>query len=288
MYRCCNFRRFLKLLCIDAFVFVSLYLVAGTSGCMKNDADAGNAAAVRMPIIMYHSITEHPSERYIVSPQELENDLSWLARNGYRSVLAEELADYVSGNAELPEKPVMITFDDGFYNNLYYALPLLEKYDMSAVISVVGSYTAGVAPQDVHNPSYAYLIWEDIKKLLDTGRIEIGNHTYNMHTNAVRKGCMRKSGESEEQYASALTGDVGLLQSLLYEKTGRCPVTFAYPFGYISKESVPVLRELGFAVTLSCYEGINVITDDPECLYGLKRFNREGTVSTEEFMRKLG
>lgn len=287
MYRCCNFKRFLRLLCIDALIFLCLFITAGAIGCFNAEAGSEDENAIAVPIIMYHSVTKNKNEPYIISPENLENDLKYLSQNGYKTIFASQLADYVYNGKLLPEKPVIITFDDGFYNNLYYALPLLEKYDMCAVISVVGNYITSVAPQDVHQPAYAYLIWDDLPELLDSGRIEIGNHTYNMHTSVVRKGCMRKPGESEESYVSALTADVGLLQSMIYTATGYSPITFAYPLGFISDESVPVLRELGFKITLSYYEGVNKITSNPECLYGLKRFNRDGALSTEEFMLKI-
>lgn len=289
MYRCCNFKRFLRLLCIDALVFLCLFITASAAGCFSAGADIEKSSDeyTELPVIMYHSVFDERSERYVVPPQELENDLIWIKRSGYSTVTASQLAEHVENGAELPQKPIMLTFDDGFYNNLHYALPLLEKYDMNAVISVVGSYTDSVAPQDIHKPAYAYLTWDDIVTLLDSGRVEIGNHTYNMHTNTLRKGCMRKSGESEESYVGALSADIGLLQSMLYANTGYTPITFAYPFGYISPESIPVLKEFGFRVTLSCYEGINKITSDPKCLFGLKRYNRDGSLTTEEFMKKL-
>ena len=253
-----------------------------------SSADENSEASVFLPVIMYHSIFDGTPQDYIVTPEQAESDLRWLSSHGYTTVSAQQLCDYTSGIGELPEKPVMITLDDGYYNNLSVYLPLLEKYDMCAVISVVGSYTDHIAPADPHTDAYSYLTWEDIRRLSSSGRIEIGCHTYDMHSlKNGRYGCTRNSDESLEDYIRAFTEDTGMLRTELSENCGIMPIVFAYPFGAISRESLPVLRDCGIRLTLTCYERPNYITRDPECLYGIFRYNRSGLISTEEYMARL-
>ena len=71
----------------------------------------------------------------MLSPAQFESDLKYLKENGYHTVVVQDLIDYVEKGVPLPEKPVMLTFDDGYYNNYYYAFPLLEEYDAKIVIS---------------------------------------------------------------------------------------------------------------------------------------------------------
>lgn len=243
---------------------------------------------VRLPVIMYHSIyTDTPTE-YAVSPRQVESDLQWLKSNGYNTVTAEQVIAYTQNRGNLPENPVMITLDDGFYNNLSVLVPLLEKYDMTAVVSVVGSYIDNDAIKDPHNPKYSYLTWEDIEKLVESDRIEIGNHTYNMHSlYDGRIGCSRNNDESEEEYRKAISEDFQRLQGEIRENIGFYPVVFTYPFGSVSRESLPVIRDSGFLMTLTCREQENYITRDPQCLYGIGRYNRSGLYSTEEYMAKI-
>lgn len=243
---------------------------------------------IRLPVIMYHSIyTDTPTE-YAVSPRQVESDLQWLKSNGYNTVTAEQVIAYTQNRGNLPENPVMITLDDGFYNNLSVLVPLLEKYDMTAVVSVVGSYIDNDAIKDPHNPKYSYLTWEDIEKLVKSDRIEIGNHTYNMHSlYDGRIGCSRNNDESEEEYRKAISEDFQRLQREIRENIGFYPVVFTYPFGSVSRESLPVIRDSGFLMTLTCREQENYITRDPQCLYGIGRYNRSGLYSTEEYMAKI-
>lgn len=286
MYECYNLKRFIRLLMLDAIIF-GLCLIFFFIGkrIILTFADNSGEERVFLPVIMYHSIAETSPGKYVVTPEQVESDLKYLKDNGYTSVTAQQLVDYTNGCGELPEKPVLITLDDGFYNNLYYLLPLLEKYDMYAIVSVVGAYTDNNAVADPHVPGYSYLTWEDINQLLESGRFEIGNHTYDMHSSDNgRKGCSKNSGETCEEYSRLLNEDISLLQSEMLENTGTLPFVFAYPYSYISQESLPVLHENGFLMTLNCYERPNYIIRDPECLYGINRYNRSGAYSTEEFM----
>ncbi|MBQ2752411.1 MAG: polysaccharide deacetylase family protein, partial [Oscillospiraceae bacterium] len=178
--------------------------------------------------------------------------------------------------------------DDGFLNNLTYGLPLLEKYGMKATVAVVGSYSERFSDTPDPNPAYAHLSWDDITELTQSGRVEIANHSYDMHKKEGRKGTRRKFGEDEADYYAALVQDVGKTQSLLEQHCGIVPTAFAYPYGSISRESVAVLQEMGFNVLFTCSEKVNMINGEVDQLLSLGRFNRPKGISTERFMKRLG
>lgn len=249
-----------------------------------------NETEISVPIIMYHSVLKDKNRagKYIVTTQTLENDLKYLKEHNYNSIFVSELISYVYEGISLPQNPIILTFDDGHYNNMEYLLPLLDTYDMKAVISVVGSYTEEFSKKDSHNPNYSYLTWDDISQLQNSGRIEIANHTYNMHESAIRKGCSIKEGESKEEYQGILREDLTLLQQELKSKSNiNPPLTFTYPYGYICKESQKVIEEIGFLASLSCYEKVSKISKDPASLYCLGRYNRPDDLSTDKFMKKI-
>jgi peptidoglycan/xylan/chitin deacetylase (PgdA/CDA1 family) len=246
-------------------------------------------AAVSVPIIMYHSVCPDDSQScsYVISAAQFENDMKYLRERGYTAVFVSQISDFVRSGAPLPEKPVAVTLDDGFYNSLSQVLPILEKYDMRATVSVVGAYAekaSGCADKD---PFYAYLSWDDIRALAASGRVEIGSHSWDMHRLGARRGCAKMPGESGEAYARALESDLGRLQSALKTSSGIAPAVFAYPYGLISPGSADVLRNMGFAAALGCEEKVNVLTGGEAQLYHLGRFNRPAGISTEEFMKKI-
>ena len=289
MYKCFGLKRASRsVIMFMIFIAVCCAIFFSLRSTFSTVAEAAAEKPVPLPVIMYHSVCEKPTADYIVSPSQLESDLIWLKEHGYESVSAQQLIDYTNNTGELPQKPVLITFDDGFYNNLSLALPLLEKYDMCAVVSIVGRYTDDYAPADPHADAYSYLTWEDISKLIASQRVEIGSHTYDMHSRDNRRqGCAIKAGETPEEYAFMLSTDIGLLNTELHDNCGISPVVFAYPFGALCRESLPVLRDNGIKISLTCREGMNYITRTPDCLYGIFRNNRSGLVSTEKYMHEL-
>lgn len=288
MYKCCNVRRFIRLLALDSIIFTICAAFFFIGRILLSYAGASPDTAVRLPVIMYHSVCSRSPAEYSVTPKQLEDDLIWLKSRGYTAVSAAQLCRYTQGIGSLPERPVMLTLDDGFYNNLSELLPLLEKYDMCAIVSVVGTYTDNDAPRDPHISAYSYLTWEDIAELYASGRVEIGNHTYAMHSvSGTRKGCTKLPEETEEQYRQSLGADILLLQQKMKENIGITPYVFAYPFGAVSRGCTPFLKENGFLMTLTCRELPNYITRDPSCLYGIGRYNRSGLCSTEEFMNMI-
>lgn len=239
---------------------------------------------------MYHSILKDParSNKYTITPAVLEEDLKYIKANGYETITISDLISYVYDDKPLPPKPIILTFDDGHYNNYGYLYPLLEKYDMKAVISIVGSYTDKFSETDEANLNYSYLRWKDINELISSGRVEFQNHTYNLHDNTHgRIGAKKKKGESDDEYKKILEEDINKLQNEFKENTGYVPTCFTYPFGGISNSSLDIIKELGFKASLSCEEGINKITKNPNSLYLLKRYNRPSYVSTYNIFKKF-
>ena len=92
----------LGIICIVSFLFIN------------NFSKAQTETSVAVPIVMYHSLLKSKSGNYIVHPETLENDLKYIQSKGYATITMTDLIDYVYNDGELPEKPIIITFDDGY------------------------------------------------------------------------------------------------------------------------------------------------------------------------------
>ena len=252
-------------------------------------ADAAANDSVALPVLMYHSVLKSKNGTYIVSPNQLENDFKRIVAEGYTSVTTKQVIDYVDGIGTLPSKPIMITFDDGHYNNIYYAKPLLEKYGLKAVFNVIGKFSDfSTTSGDIDNPNYSHATWDEIAELANGNVMEIGNHTYNMHNYKPRFGIAQKYGETDQQYVKALRDDIGKLQKILFEYTGKQCRTLSYPFGKYNTIAEQTLIEMGFRIMFTCNEGVSTITrGKPESLYKLKRINRSGKYDVETVMNKI-
>lgn len=245
-----------------------------------------------LPIVMYHHITTNESKagKYTVTEKEFVSDLEYLKTNGYNSITVADLADFVNGKSTLPEKPVMITFDDGFESFYSIAYPRLKQYNMKAVVSVIGSVTEKYSQINDHNINYSNLTWTEINEMHRSGLVEFQNHSYNMHSSekGQRKGISRMSGEDADLYKSRLTEDLLRTQELFSLKCGFRPIAVAYPFGACSKDTTAIIKECGFICTLGCEEKINLISvGNSSCLYNLGRFNRASGVKSEDFFEKI-
>ena len=225
----------------------------------------------------------------IITPEQFENDIKYLYSRGYNTVSIEQLIGYVEHDEELPENPVLLTFDDGCYNNYAYVLPILERYEARAVFNIVGEFTDEYTQNGEINPLYSYMRWTEVYRLFRNPHVEIGNHSYGFHylVNG-RKGAGRKWNESKDAYKKLFYEDTSLVQDEAESITGFKPIIYTYPFGEYTKESEDILHEMGFKASLCCTEGMNYITHDPECLFLLKRWNRSGEVSTDEFFEEIG
>ena len=236
--------------------------------------------SVDIPILMYHSISKDASgeNEYTISQSRFEGDLKWLRDNGYTTIFPSQLAAYVKEGAMLPSKPVIISFDDGFANNYLYAYPLLQKYNMKAVIALIG-IESDLSSGDIYrNPEYSNLTWGEVALLSQSGLIEFASHTYDLHSiSGGRKGADKKPGESAADYRQALTSDLAKNQELIESAAGRTPLTFAWPFGAYppDRSGDPILKDVGFDVTFTSYQHTSTVNrGQPESLYGLGRYLR--------------
>lgn len=245
---------------------------------------------VKVPVIMYHSVLKDTarSGKYVVTPDTLTNDIKYLKSKGYTFVSAQELIDYSEHGTLLPEKPVLLTFDDGHYNFYGYVMPILEENGANAVVSVVGSYTDEFSESNIKNMSYGYVRWSEVYDMFLSSRVEVGNHSYDFHgSKNGREGSKRKRDESLDAYKQVFVSDTEKAQNRFMTKTGFTPVIYTYPLGAYSEETTEWLKEMGFKMSFSCTEGVNLVTRDPNSLFLLKRFNRPSGISSERFFSRI-
>ncbi|MEE1139087.1 MAG: polysaccharide deacetylase family protein [Acutalibacteraceae bacterium] len=244
----------------------------------------------RLPVVMYHQLTTDKSKagKYVLTVEQFEKDLIYLKENGYSSITLAQLFDYSEGKGSMPEKPVMITFDDGCETVYTYALPLLEKYGFTAVCFIIGSVTDKYSVINDHNLAYSNLNWDEVREMCNGGIIEIQSHTYDLHENKNgRNGIKKLKSETFEQYNEFLMADALKMKEKMIENTGNSPVAAAYPFGSFSKESADILKNCGIKATFTCEEKVNIIKKaESDWLFGLGRYNRPEGISSESFFKK--
>lgn len=240
------------------------------------------AQTADVAILMYHAFTENEAETTSVCTlaSEFERQLSALRDAGYTSVGYADLIEFVNGKGKLPEKPLLISIDDGYQNNLDLAAPLLEKYGFCANIAVIGVSIGHTTYKDTDIPIMPHFSLEDARPWIKRGVLTVTTHSYDMHQiaavdgNDCRRGVLQMPGEAEPDYIAALTQDYTHAQEQLAGLPGKVLPVFTYPFGAYSELSERVLQEQGVQVTVTIADGANrLVKGEPETLRLLRRIN---------------
>lgn len=282
-------KNFLPMLIVCLFACVGVLYSLSYSNPDSDTALPMSKFAVRLtdsrseleiPIIMYHGVSETADgeSEYFISAERFENDLKWYRSQGFTTILPSQLTAYAENGSRLPAKPILLSFDDGYCNNYLYAFPLLEKYNMKAVISLIG-VDSDIASDDIYRvPESCNLSWGEVAVMAKSGLVEFGNHTYDLHRiENGRKGADRKKGESIENYQKLLFDDLALNQAKIEAVTGAAPLMFAWPYGAYPQDQSgdKALAEAGIKMSVNSYQRISTVEQGkPETLYGLGRFLR--------------
>ncbi len=274
-------------------VLVSSLLAAAaicfvTIGFSQRAAPAEEAPVVCA--VMYHGLVEDTAHQnqYMIDPQYFEQDLQYLTANGYHTIVVQDLLDYFDKGTPLPDKPVMLTFDDGYYNNYVYAYPLLQKYHCRAVLSPIGAEAVKAAQEERKNPNYSQCDWQELNEMVQSGCIELQNHTYALHRlDQGRQGAGMKKGEDTQSYRQLLQEDLQQFNQVMQEQTGQIPTCFTCPYGEKNEEMLSVIRAMGFRAMLDCEEKPNVLTSE-EDLYHIHRYLRPNEGTAEAFFARMG
>ncbi|MGN0492943.1 MAG: polysaccharide deacetylase family protein [Acutalibacteraceae bacterium] len=232
------------------------YTVTAVRGDKRSKASVAqktgkNAQKVfRVPVLMYHEFVTQADldsgvafDEYAVWQDEFESDLIWLKKNGYTTVTTVQLKDCLEGNGTMPEKPVIITIDDGKYGVYKNAYPLLKKYGMTAALSLIGYEidNATKKPETRESSDAPYCTWEEIAEMSKSGAVEMISHTQSLHifSHGNRCGANCADGETLEAFLMTAQEDFLKFNQSLENATGTRTETMAYPY---SKRSVTADR----------------------------------------------
>ncbi|MGE5630187.1 MAG: polysaccharide deacetylase family protein, partial [Caulobacteraceae bacterium] len=174
---------------------------------------------VFVPVLLYHNLEQQYSgeNTSTVSVEKFEKDLATIREAGYTPIFFDELSGFLEGKNVLPQKPIIITFDDGYASNYEYAYPLLKKYRMKAEIFIIG-WNVGKHPFMLADTSIIpHFSWKQAKEMVDSGRVKIQSHTYDLHNPEgqsfglrfnVGIGCQPLKGELTPRYETRLDADL--------------------------------------------------------------------------------
>ncbi len=221
------------------------FLKLGGSAVVFLSFAAGRASAdeMKIPVLMYHDISLRGNEKETLSPQLFAAQMEWLYGIGYRAVSLSELASLHPDSAK---QTLVITFDDGYTSFIDYAFPLLDEYGFKATVNVIGEHMGGyVSGNDPR------LSWDECRFLAGSGLVEIGCHTYGLHT---RYGRQLRS-QATDVLNEKLIEDLAIFQKMAVQELGRPVDVLAWPYGMHNKLSIEIARKAGIRFILNSEDG---------------------------------
>ena len=212
-----------------------LVLVAAV-GFLIADAIALLQTTKGVPVLNYHQVEEKDGNPLTLWPDQFEAQMDYLAAEGYTTITIDEMMDALEIGTPLPEKPVIITFDDGYADNYEYAYPILKKYGFKATIFLIYDFT------DTY-PNY--LTWDQINEMKESGLIHFESHT------------MTHANLAELTSADELRHEIADSHNLLSEKLGYDMHYIAYPGGRVNEEIEAITRAAGYRGGFTVHYGLS-------------------------------
>ncbi len=188
---------------------------------------------------------------HLVEAPTFQADLEFLTENRYTTLGASELVDYLSGRSGIPERSVLLTFDDGPRNFHDVAFPLLQRFGHRAVAFIAPGLHAEQA--EPHEGNDRPLTWPEIREIHGSGLVDFQSHTLESRyvprwpEPAALAGCAPSIEGRRRGHPRSLADDLDASRCLLEDKLPGCRVRhLAFPMYMGSDEAVAAGRKLGF------------------------------------------
>jgi biofilm PGA synthesis lipoprotein PgaB len=243
----------------------------------------------RFVSIAFHDVVDHVDQLDpdAVTSRGLAQFFDWLKGAGWTAISLDDVAAAASGTRPLPDKAILISFDDGYRSLYTRVFPLVNVYRFPIVAGLVGSWMEGrpdgtVLYGDRVVPRSNFVTWAEAREMQASGLVEMASHSYNLHRgvlanpqgNNIPAAITWKYDpatgryEDDAQYRARIRADLEQSRRGMAANLGKAPRTIVWPFGRYSRPALEVAKSVGFAFALTL-EPEPAYTSD---LYNIHRY----------------
>ena len=223
--------------------------------------------------LTYHDIVSYKdklSSNDSITSDHLVDHFEWLKVNGYQPISIDDIENIKNGSKILPDKAVLLTWDDGYSSFYTHVFPLLKAYNYPAVLAIVGSWMAAepdgfVRYGDTMVGRNKFMSWEQIQEIHASGLVEIASHSYDLHTsidssrfgdrlpavNSVKYDLITGNYETETEYRERIRRDLQASSDQLLHHLGFRPRVIIWPYGSRNQTAIDIAQEIGMTITMS-------------------------------------
>jgi len=229
-------------------------------------------------VLNYHDIVKAGSAKSSlnsmdVSVDHFEEHLAWLKKNGYKIVSVQNVLDAAAGKGAIPDKSVLLTFDDGYQSFYTRVFPILKKYHYPATVALIGTWIDGIDTPD--EAGKQLLTWDQVREMVKSGLVEMASHTYDLHKSAVAnpQGDSQAATvtrlydfttghyETDEQYRERIRLALMKSAEFIFQHAGVWPRVMVWPYGEYNDIALEASREAGMTMTMGLIDGFNTVAD---------------------------
>ncbi|WHH58371.1 polysaccharide deacetylase family protein [Petroclostridium sp. X23] len=224
----------------------------------------------KVPILLYHNIMDDfdPKQSSVhISPKLFEEHMLSLKNAGFHTIDFNQYYDYRINGQPLPEKPVIITFDDGYSSNYEQAFPTLKRLDMKATIFILTGRMG--AADDV---TYPHFTWKQAREMQESGVIDIQSHS-DLHPNMMQQSVGRVQLELRRS------------KYLIEKNLNKTCDVFAYPYGLYNNQAQEMAEKAGYKMQV--FVGDKGVNEDDTSLRQLKRLTAFGNINGEQLIEMI-
>lgn len=276
---------FLLLILLVIIGAEGIYLTTkGQAVALNNDIE--NSVSVKekpikgIPVLMYHRIEKnkdiYPAQKgkytdnMAVTKEELKEQLTYLKSQGYETITFEQLYDYLKKGTEIPQKPIIISFDDGYLSTYLSAFEVLKNIGFKGEIGVVTGVNVMDREPGLKTGSL-HFNWKQALIMQKSGVLDMQSHTVS-HSNLATLD------------PKALTNELSKSKNSLEKRLSKESTTIIYPYGAYNEQVITEAKNLGYKLGVTIEEGINF---DGENLMKIKRLCVKHGQTGEDIVKKI-
>ncbi|WP_169823201.1 stalk domain-containing protein [Planococcus antarcticus] len=257
----------------------------------KIEQVSNEVSTVEVPVLMYHILIPGKNDSVSIDPVRFKEQMLALRSAGYTSITENDLLSHLEQGTVLPEKPVLITFDDGYISNYTEAFPVLKELDMKASIYVIASrifendgFTAG---------EYEKISWQQAREM--AGTISIQSHTWDSHSKRPdyqgrSRGLIASpididtKLETQKEFEDRVYTDLAASKKAIEKNVGTKVTALSYPYGDYTADTIRLAKKAGYKMAFTVRSGVNFSNSAP---FELTRTTANGSYSGNQLIKLI-
>lgn len=252
-------------------------LLVLVSALSSRPATAADCEGQGLTIISYHEIAapeDALTPTYAVTPTMFVRHIDWLRNNGFEFVSVGQVVASLAGRQTLPQKAVLLTFDDGYRSVVDHAWPMLKMLRIPSLHAVVTGWQESAGTVDFDGrpvPRDAFMSWQQLRQMQATGLVEVASHSHDLHRGiagdpygsrrpaTTTRSFDRNTGryETEDAYMRRVRTDLDRSAAIIADRLGRRPRVIVWPYGSYNEPAEEAARAAGMSVGLTLDDGGN-------------------------------